>query len=180
MKALIVVDVQNDFCPGGALAVQDGDQIIPVINKLMDRFDTVVASRDDHPENSKHFENWPVHCVRGTEGARFHPELKTSKIEQVFQKGTGPEDDGYSAFEATNLDLDIYLKELGVQELYVTGLATDYCVKNTAIDAADKGYRTFLVEDATRGVNADHGDVDRAVLDMKDKGVQVVMSDDLL
>jgi nicotinamidase/pyrazinamidase len=180
MKALLVVDVQNDFCPGGALAVQDGDQIIPVINKLMNPFQTVVASRDAHPENSKHFEKWPVHCVKGTEGARFHPDLNTSKIDQVFEKGTGPDDDGYSAFQATNLDLDVYLKEKGVRELYVTGLATDYCVKNSAIDAARKGYRTYLVEDATKGVNMDQGDVDRAILDMKDNGVQLIKSEDLL
>jgi nicotinamidase/pyrazinamidase len=180
MKALLVVDVQNDFCPGGALAVEDGDQIIPVINKLMDKFDTVVASRDDHPENSKHFESWPKHCVKGTKGAEFHPDLETSKIGQVFYKGTGPEDDGYSAFQATNLDLEIYLKEKGIQELYVTGLATYYCVKHSSIDAANKGFKTYLVEDATKGVNADHGDVDRAILEIKDNGVKLVKSSDIL
>lgn len=180
MKALLIVDVQNDFCPGGALAVQDGDQIIPVINKLMNQFQTVVASRDAHPEHSKHFEKWPVHCVKGTEGARFHPDLNTSAIDQVFEKGTGPDDDGYSAFQATNLDLDNYLKEKGVRELYVTGLATNFCVKNSAIDAAKKSYEVYLVEDGTKGINTDQGDVDRAINTMKNNGIQLIKSEDLL
>jgi nicotinamidase/pyrazinamidase len=180
MRALLVVDVQNDFCPGGALAVTDGDKIIPVINKLMDHFDLVVASRDDHPENSKHFESWPKHCIKGTEGAEFHPDLDTLKIDQVLYKGTGPEEDGYSAFQATNLKLEDYLREKGVEELYVVGLATDYCVKNSAIDAAGTGFKTYLVGDAVKGVNANPGDVDNAILEMKKNGVQLVTSEDVL
>ena len=115
MKALLIVDVQKDFCPGGALAVGDGDKIVPAINSIMDDFDIVVASRDDHPQCSKHFESWPAHCVRGTEGAEFHDELNVSRIDQVFTKGTGAEDDGYSAFDATNLDLEAYLRSKNVQ-----------------------------------------------------------------
>jgi nicotinamidase/pyrazinamidase len=179
MQALLIVDVQNDFCPGGALAVKDGDQIIPVINKIMRKFKTVIASRDDHPENSKHFVSWPVHCVRGTEGAQFHPHLDTSRINQVFYKGTGPEDDGYSAFQATNLNLEDYLHKLDVKELYITGLATDYCVKFTALDAVKKGFQTYLVTDAVKGVNVNAGDVKQAIHDMKKNGIKLVSSPDL-
>ena len=180
MKALLVVDVQNDFCPGGALAVKNGDKIIPVINKLMQRFDLVVASRDDHPENAKHFESWPKHCVKGTKGAEFHPDLNISIIDQILYKGTGTEDDGYSAFQATNLDFEYYLKDKNVDELYVVGLATDYCVKNSAIDAAKKGFKTYLVEDAIKGVEVNPGDVEQAITDMKKNGVKSVYSEELL
>jgi nicotinamidase/pyrazinamidase len=176
MRALLVVDMQNDFCPGGALPVENGDQIIPVINKLMERFETVVASRDDHPENAKHFGIWPKHCLSGTRGAEFHPDLDTSRIKQVFYKGVGPEEDGYSAFEAANLDLETYLKKKGVSELYVTGLATDYCVKHSAIDAAKKGFKTYLVEDAVKGVNVNPGDIEQAIQEMKNNGVQLIKS----
>src|SRR5690606_41612447 len=111
MKALIIVDLQNDFCPGGALAAPKGDQIVPTINKLMGKFDLVVASKDWHPEDSVHFEKWPVHCVRQTPGAEFHPKLQTSKLDMVILKGTNDKDDGYSAFEATNKVLANYPNE---------------------------------------------------------------------
>lgn len=180
MKALFIVDLQNDFCPGGALGVEQGDQIVPVVNHLIDRFDIILASRDDHPQHSSHFNTWPVHCVKGTTGAAFHPGLNTDKFEKVFLKGTGPDDDGYSAFDATNADLESYLKNKNITEVYITGLATDYCVKATAIDAARKGFLTYLIEDAVKAVNAEPGDGERAVAEMKSNGVTALHSNDLL
>ena len=179
MKALLIVDVQNDFCPGGTLAVEGGDEVVPVINSIMNYFDTVVASRDVHPENTKHFDKWPKHCVKGTKGAELHKDLATSKIDQVFLKGTGSEDDGYSAFEATNLNLESYLRGKGVDTLYLSGLATDVCVKHSAIDATDRGFRTFVVTDAVRGVDAEEGDVDRAFAEMQRHGIRSISSQDL-
>lgn len=179
MKALLVVDVQNDFCPGGALAAPEGDQVVPVINELMEKFPLVVASKDWHPEDTVHFEKWPVHCVKNTEGAEFHPDLNTSKIEKVFLKGTGNKDDGYSAFEATNEDLKDYLKSKNVDQLYVVGLTTEYCVKNSAEDAVKNGFKTMVVEDAIEGVKANEGDVEKALKEMKDNGVEFVRSTDI-
>jgi nicotinamidase/pyrazinamidase len=176
MRALLIVDVQNDFCPGGALAVADGDEVIPVINRLMEKFGLIIASRDDHPVNSRHFEIWPVHCVHGTKGADYHPDLNTARISQELLKGTGKGDDGYSAFEATNIDLEKYLKDQGVDELYVTGLATDYCVKASAIDAARQGIRTYLIRDAVRGVEVKEGDILRALQEMEKNGIRVISS----
>ena len=174
--ALVIVDVQNDFCPGGALAVPDGDKVVPVINKLMDGFPVVVASKDWHPGQTVHFQKWPVHCVHNTRGADFHPGIISTKIEQVFLKGTGNKDDGYSAFEATNLELAQYLREKGVTELFVVGLATDYCVRASAIDAAKKGFKTYVVTDAIAAVNVNPGDDQRALDDMKKAGVNLLTS----
>lgn len=179
MKALLVVDVQNDFCPGGALAVPEGDKVVPVINRLLDKFSVVVASKDWHPHQTVHFQKWPVHCVHNTKGAEFHPQLNSVKIQQVFLKGTGNKDDGYSAFEATNLDLANYLKEKGVTELYVTGLTTDYCVRASAIDSAKLGFTTYVVDDAVAAVNVHPGDDQKAFDDMKKAGVTVVSSNDV-
>jgi nicotinamidase/pyrazinamidase len=179
MKALLIVDVQNDFCPGGALAVADGDQVVPVINGLMDKFDLVIASKDWHPERTDHFTRWPVHCVRNTKGAEFHPALKSAGIKKVFLKGTGTRDDGYSAFEATSENLGAYLKRHKVTELYVTGLATDYCVKASALDARAAGLAVYLVEDAVKGVELTKGDVARAMDAMKAKGVRFTQSAEL-
>jgi nicotinamidase/pyrazinamidase len=177
MKALLIVDVQNDFCPGGALAVPEGDQVVPVINHLMDRFNVVVASKDWHPEQTRHFEKWPVHCVQNTNGAAFHPQLEDKKIQEVFLKGTKGEDDGYSAFEATNKNLEAYLLEHQVDEVYVCGLATDYCVLASALDAYKKGFTVFVVEDAVRGVEVTKGDVERAIEEMKHNGIVFISSD---
>ncbi|MCH8556282.1 MAG: nicotinamidase [Balneolia bacterium] len=171
MKALIVVDVQNDFCPGGALGVKDGNKIVPIINGLTQEFDLVVASRDWHPEETVHFDNWPVHCVQGTEGAEFHPELSTRKFDKVFDKGTGNKDDGYSAFEATNKNLNEFLKGKGVDEVYICGLTTEFCVKSTAMDALSNGYKTFLFTDAIAPVNNEPGDEEKALDDMQEAGV---------
>jgi nicotinamidase/pyrazinamidase len=176
MKGLLIVDVQNDFCPGGVLAAPEGDRVVPVINRLIDQFTIIVASKDWHPRMSVHFQHWPPHCVQNSQGAEFHPELRTEKIQQVFQKGTGDKDDGYSAFEATNLDLNGYLKSKGVTELYVTGLATDYCVKASAMDAAKKGFRTFVVTDAVSAVNVKPDDGQKALEEMQAAAITLVNS----
>ncbi|MGM0410707.1 MAG: nicotinamidase [Bacillota bacterium] len=172
MRALLVVDVQNDFCPGGALAVPDGDRVVPVINELMDKFELVLASKDWHPEDSVHFEKWPEHCKKETKGAEFHPELKVDKIDRVFLKGTKDKDDGYSAFEATNLDLTNYLKKEEVTELYITGLATEYCVKESALSAVEKGFEVYVIEEAVAGIDED--DVAAALGEMKEAGIDII------
>jgi nicotinamidase/pyrazinamidase len=177
VRGLLIVDVQNDFCPGGSLAVPHGDKVVQVINALMPRFEVIVASKDWHPAASVHFQKWPPHCVQNTKGAAFHPQLAEGKIQKVFLKGTGNKDDGYSAYEATNLDLDQYLKSRGVTELYVTGLATDYCVKASAIDAVKKGFKTVVVTDAVAAVDVNAGDGEKALKDMAAAGVRLVSSD---
>jgi nicotinamidase/pyrazinamidase len=174
MKALLIVDVQNDFCPGGALESPQGERIIPIINQLSGRFDTVIASRDDHPPESEHFKKWPIHCVAGSEGARFHPDLDTSKIEQELVKGTSGKDDGYSAFEATNVNLKDYLKKKNIDEIYITGLTTEYCVKETAIDASKAGFKTYVVSDAIGAVKPESDDEMEAFVEMKSSGVVMI------
>ncbi|KPK86693.1 MAG: nicotinamidase [Bacteroides sp. SM23_62_1] len=171
MKALLIVDLQNDFCPGGALAVKEGDKVIPVINKIMDKFTIIVASKDWHPDDSIHFVKWPKHCIRNTRGAEFHPDLNTKPINKVFLKGTEGKDDGYSAFQATNENLEKYLKDRNVDELYVTGLATDYCVLQSALDAVKKGFKTYVLTDGVMAVNVNEGDGARALQEMKEVGV---------
>lgn len=179
MKALLIVDVQNDFCPGGALAVPNGDAVVPVINGLMAQFPLVVASKDWHPDATVHFSTWPVHCVHDSHGAEFHPKLKKDDIRQVFYKGTKDKDDGYSAFEATNLDLGGYLKEKGIDEIFVAGMATDYCVKATAIDAVRLGFKSFVVADAVAAVNVKPEDGTTAFLEMKNAGVHILLAKDV-
>jgi len=201
MSALIVVDLQNDFCPGGALPVPEGDRVIPVVNRLVPRFDLVVATQDWHPPDHGSFAAnhparkvgelieinglpqvlWPVHCVQNTPGAEFHPGLDRSRVVRVFQKGTDPGIDSYSGFfdngrrKATGLG--DFLRERRVTDVFVCGLATDYCVKCTAMDAAGLGFRTHLIEDACRGVELQPGDVARATAEMRAAGVVVVQSD---
>lgn len=149
MKALLIVDVQNDFTPGGTLATEQGDTIIPTINQLAEKFPLVVASRDWHPEETVHFEKWPPHCVESTFGAEYDTLLEHHKIHHEFLKGTDPNtDSGYSAFEATSKNLDEFLREKGVTELYIVGIATEYCVKASALDALKLGYKTFVITDA--------------------------------
>jgi nicotinamidase/pyrazinamidase len=177
MKALLIVDVQNDFCSGGTLAVPDGEKVVPVINKLMERFNIVIASKDWHPEGTKHFDKWPVHCVQNSFGAAFHPQLDDEKIQNVFLKGTGKEDDGYSAFEATNINLEQFLHDQKVDDLYISGLATDYCVLSSALDAHKKGFNVLVIEDAVRGVNVVKGDSERAIEEMKHMGIVFIQSD---
>ncbi len=179
MEALIIVDVQNDFCPGGALPAPKANEIIPVINRLMDKFEVIVASRDIHPPESKHFDKWPPHCVEGTKGALFHPDLNTLKIQKGFHKGTGNKDDGYSAFEATNESLVGYLLSRKVSGVYVCGLTSEYCVKNTALDSVHHGFDTFLVTDAIAAVEPGSDNEDSALKEMKNAGITLLDSTDI-
>ena len=174
IKALLIVDVQNDFCPGGALAVTDGDQVVPVINQLIDQYDVVCASKDWHPDQTIHFDRWPVHCVANTPGADFHPQLNQDPIDQILFKGTSNRDDGYSAFEATNINLTQWLKQKGVEELTIVGLATDYCVKASALDAADQGFQVVVKQEAIRAVNLLPNDGNKALNEMKQAGIEIV------
>jgi nicotinamidase/pyrazinamidase len=172
--ALLVVDVQNDFCPGGALPVPEGDRVVPVLNRYIERFRAagapVLASRDWHPPETRHFVSgggpWPPHCVRGTRGAAFHPDLALPEGAVIVTKGTDPADDGYSAFEGTDPDgrpLGGVLDARGVDRLYIGGLATDYCVRATALDGLRAGLDVVLLLDAVRGIDAEPGDVARAI-----------------
>ena len=178
-KALLVVDVQNDFCPGGSLAVAHGDEVVAPLNKLIEEFlergEPVFKSRDWHPEKTKHFTayggTWPVHCVQNTKGAEFHPELKDDIHIRTISKGLGDED-SYSAFDGT--DLALQLDRLGVEELWIGGLATDYCVKNTVLDALKEGFRVKALTDAMRAVELQPGDGERAIKEMRDAGAEIV------
>lgn len=200
MKALILVDIQNDFCPGGALAVADGDAVVPVANRLMNVVDLVVATQDWHPANHGSFASnhagkqvfdmgdlaglpqvmWPDHCVQWTGGAQFHPGLDTKRIMRVFPKGTDPTIDSYSGFfdngkrKATGLG--DWLKTKGVTEVLICGLTTDYCVKATAIDAVQLGFRTVLVEDACRGVGMGPDHIPAALAAMRAAGIHITTS----
>ncbi|MFO7852132.1 MAG: isochorismatase family protein [Bacteroidota bacterium] len=178
MEALIIVDVQNDFCPGGALPAPKANEIIPVINEMMNIFDIIVASRDVHPPDSKHFDKWPPHCVEGTKGALFHPDLNITKIQKGFHKGTSGKDDGYSAFEATNENLNDYLLKKKVTDVYITGLTTEYCVKNTALDAVRSGFNTWLVTDAIAAVEPGSDNEAEALNEMKNAGIKLIESKD--
>ena len=178
-KCLLIVDLQNDFCPGGALPVKDGDKIVEPINKIMDKFDIVIASKDMHPEKTVHFEKWPVHCVKGTRGSEFHPDLNSEKIDFVFEKGTGNKDDGYSAFEATNKNLEEFLKENKIDELYVCGLATDYCVKATVLDALNKGFKAFVLTDCIKAVNVNPDDGEKSLKEMEKNGAILIESKEI-
>jgi nicotinamidase/pyrazinamidase len=181
-QALIVVDVQNDFCPGGTLAVAHGDKVVEPLNEQIDEFlergAPVYKSRDWHPATTKHFEayggTWPVHCVQNTKGAEFHPALRDDPRITVVSKGLG-DTDCYSAFDET--DLVSQLREQGVKEVVVGGLATDYCVKNTVLDALKHGFKVKLLENATRAVDLQPGDGDRAIEEMRAAGAEIVSTD---
>jgi nicotinamidase/pyrazinamidase len=177
--ALLIVDVQNDFCPGGALPTPQGDIVVPVINKLMDKFDLIIASRDWHPEDTIHFNLWPVHCVKETHGADFPADLKREKIIQIFEKGTGSKDDGYSAFEATNKNLVKYLNEKEIDKLYIAGLTAEYCVKSTVLDALKYGFKTFVIKDAVEGLRQNKNDFDNAIEEMNNAGAIIITSEDI-
>ncbi|HEX9423214.1 MAG TPA: nicotinamidase [Pyrinomonadaceae bacterium] len=177
-RALIVVDVQNDFCPGGSLAVPQGDEVVAPLNKLIEEFlergEPVFKSRDWHPEKTKHFAvyggTWPVHCVQNTKGAEFHPELIDDIHIRVISIGLGDED-SYSAFDGT--DLALQLQRLGVEEVWVGGLATDYCVKNTVLDALKEGFRVKALKNAMRAVELNPGDAERALAEMQKAGAEI-------
>jgi nicotinamidase/pyrazinamidase len=176
MEALIVVDVQNDFCAGGALPVPDGDAVVEPINRLAARFRFVVATRDWHPPDHRSFRErggpWPVHCVRETGGAELHPKLHTSEIDAVVDAGREADHEGYSGFEHT--ELERLLRDQGVDTVHVAGLALDYCVKETALDAARAGFEVVLHTGATRAIEAEPGDADRVLEELRQAGVQIV------
>jgi nicotinamidase/pyrazinamidase len=202
MNALIVTDIQNDFLPDGSLAVSQGDEVVPIANRLQPKFDLVVATQDWHPADHGSFASnhagkrvgetidlnglpqilWPVHCVQGTRGAKFSEELSTSRIQRIFQKGLDAGIDSYSAFfdNARRKDTGLggYLWREGVEQVYILGLTTDYCVKFTALDAVSLGFDAYVILDGCRGVNLRPGDVDRAVAEMRQSGVSFVRSTD--
>jgi len=178
-RALVVVDVQNDFCPGGSLAVERGDEVIAPLNRLIKEFlergEPVYKSRDWHPAKTKHFADyggtWPVHCVQNTRGAEFHSDLLDDPRIHVVSKGTGDEDQ-YSAFDGTTLADE--LRAQGVTEIWVGGLATDYCVKDTVLDALGEGFKVRALTEAMRAVNLRPGDDARAVEEMRRAGAQII------
>lgn len=198
MRALVLVDLQNDFCPGGALAVKEGDKVVPLVNELQKKFDLVVATQDWHPKDHGSFASnhpgkkpgdvvdlygieqvlWPDHCVQGSKGAEFHSTLDRNKIARVIHKGTDQTIDSYSTFfdngHRRSTGLENFLREKGVDEIYLAGLATDYCVKYSALDAVKLGLKTRVILDACRGINLKSGDVDRAIEEMKRAGVRIV------
>jgi nicotinamidase/pyrazinamidase len=178
MKALIVTDIQNDFLPGGSLAVPQGDVIVPILNQLIEKYPLVVATQDWHPQNHKSFASnhqgkkpfqrirlsgldqilWPDHCVQGTPGADFSVDLNMNKIEAIFRKGTNPEIDSYSGFfdngKLKSTGMADYLKGRGVSQLFLCGLAADFCVGYSALDAIEQGFETFVIEDATKEIDS--------------------------
>ena len=201
MNALILVDIQNDFVPGGALAVPEGDRVVAVANQLMPHFDLVVATQDWHPADHMSFASqhvgrqigasveldglpqilWPDHCVAETAGADFVADLNAGVIEHVVRKGTDRAIDSYSGFfdnaRRKSTGLGDYLNSQNVGRVFIMGLATDYCVKFTALDAVDLGFETTLIEDGCRGVNINPGDVVQAIKEMQAAGVRVMDSD---
>jgi nicotinamidase/pyrazinamidase len=176
-RALLIVDYQNDFNPGGALAVAGGDEIAGRINELAAsrEYDLVVATRDWHPPDHGSFGErggpWPVHCVAGTPGAELHPALDETHVDVIVDKGTDPRTEGYSGFEGTNLGE--LLRERGIDSVTVVGLATDYCVKHTALDALREGFDVEVDSDAIRGVDVEPGDSERALAEMRAAGARV-------
>ena len=203
-KALILVDLQNDFCQGGNLAVPEGDAVVPLANQLQAHFDVVVATKDWHPKDHASFASnhpgynigdvvmlkdisqilWPDHCVQETRGAEFHPQLDISHIQKIFFKGSDKTIDSYSAFfdnahlRATGLA--DYLRAQGVNEVYIIGLATDYCVKYSCLDAVQLGFDVYVIQDACRGVELKPGDVANALRDMQDARVKMVNTKEIV
>ncbi|MFO8236097.1 MAG: bifunctional nicotinamidase/pyrazinamidase [Bacteroidales bacterium] len=197
MKALLIVDVQNDFCPGGALEVPKGDKVIPVLNKLINEYDIIIQTQDWHPKGHYSFASsyddkqpfqttelaygeqvlWPDHCVQNTKGAAFHTELNTTKTQAIIRKGFRQHMDSYSAFYEndfkTKTGLTGYLKDRDIDSLYVGGLATDFCVKWSVIDGCKEGFNVNVIENAIKGIDID-GSVDKAIQEMKAAGAQFV------
>lgn len=200
-KALILVDLQNDFCPGGNLAVSGGHEVIPLANALQPHFELIIATQDWHPHDHMSFAinhpgvgvgdvievdglqqvMWPAHCVQGSQGAEFHSELNTTRITKIFHKGIDQKIDSYSAFfdnaHLRSTGLGDYLQEQQVDEVYICGLATDYCVKYSALDAVKLGFTVNVIQDACRAVELKTGDADKAYADMRDAGVKLIMSE---
>ncbi len=203
MNALIIVDLQNDFLPGGALPVPQGDEVIPLANELQRHFDVVVATQDWHPPDHGSFAAnhpgkkpgdriildgieqilWPVHCVQNTHGAEFSKAFDTSQVAHVFHKGTDPMIDSYSTFfdnaHRRHTGLAHYLEKRGIKDIYLMGLALDYCVKYSTLDARQLGLKTFVIIDGCRGIELEPGDIDRALDEMKRAGAVLLKSTDL-
>ena len=203
MDALLIVDVQNDFCPGGALEVPEGDAIVPVINRLSSAFDHVIQTQDWHPEGHSSFASshegkepfetiempygqqvlWPDHCVQGSEGAEFHPDLVTTRSELIIRKGFRKQIDSYSAFyendDETPTGLTGYLRDREIDTLYAVGLATDFCVKWSVVDGLKEGFNVVVIQDAVKGIDMD-GSVDTAWEEMLDAGAKKTTSEKVL
>ncbi|MCZ2100687.1 MAG: bifunctional nicotinamidase/pyrazinamidase [Chitinophagales bacterium] len=203
MKALLVIDIQNDFCPGGALAVHDGDTIIPIINQLSQQFEHIILTQDWHPQGHSSFASvhegkapyeviqmsygsqvlWPDHCIQGTVGAEFHPELQTTKAQLIIRKGFRKEVDSYSAFyendHQTATGLAGYLKDSGIDTLYLVGLATDFCVKWSAIDGIQEGFDVYVIKDAVKGIDLNDS-VATAWAEMEAAGVKIIHTSELV
>lgn len=203
MKALLIVDVQNDFCPHGALGVEGGDKIIPVINKLSAQFEVIIQTQDWHPAGHSSFASqyhdkapyetikktygkqvlWPDHCIQNNKGAEFHADLIVPNTQLIIRKGFRPQIDSYSAFyendQTTVTGLSGYLKDRGVETLYICGLALDFCVKWSALDGVKEGFKVFLIEDATKGIDLNNS-VEQALQEMKEAGVTSLSSAELL
>lgn len=203
MKTLIIVDIQNDFFPGGALGIDDAFEIIPIINALMPKFDHIIATKDWHPKDHISFaENhpvkepgdcidihgveqilWPVHCVQNTEGSEFVPGLQTDRFEKIFYKGIDREIDSYSTFfdneKKRSTGLGEYLKQKNLQDIYICGVATDYCVKYSVLDALDLGFTVTVIEHACKAVNLSPLDGEQALEEMLFRGGQITVSDDM-
>ncbi len=203
-SALIMVDLQNDFCKGGNLAVPDGDAVIPLANQLQSHFDLIIATKDWHPANHMSFASnhegkkvgdvikvhginqvlWPNHCVQNSKGSEFHPELNTDRVHRIFHKGTDRFVDSYSAFFDNEhmrvTGLGDYLYDAGIQDVYIMGLATDYCVKYSCLDAVQLNFSVYMIEDACRGVELHPGDVAKAMREMEAVGVKLVETKKLL
>jgi len=203
-KALILVDLQNDFFPGGTLGVPKADEIFPLANDIQNYFELIVATKDWHPLNHGSFASnhpghklydvvdlkgisqvlWPNHCVQKTKGAEFNSKLKTDKIQQVFYKGTDPDYDSYSTFfdnaHIKQTGMEKYLKDQGIKDVYIMGLATDYCVFYSVLDAIKLGFNTYVILDGCYGINKAPGDVDRAIESMKKAGAVITDSKNLM
>jgi nicotinamidase/pyrazinamidase len=188
-KALLIVDVQNDFCPGGALGVQNGDRIVPILNRYIERFVQagmpIFVTRDWHPPRTSHFNTaggvWPPHCIQGSKGAEFHPDLRISNEAIILSKGTAVDEDSYSAFAAADtrgVPLQDLLRQRGIERIYVGGLATDYCVKETVLEGLMQGFEVVLLQDAVCGVNLQPKDSARAIDAMVKAGVTIASAVD--
>jgi nicotinamidase/pyrazinamidase len=183
--AILIVDTQRDFCPGGALPVPEGDAVVPALNEYVKIFReagaAIYATRDWHPPNHISFKeqggSWPAHCVQNTRGAEFHPDLGLPKGTAVISKATDPDEEAYSGFDGTNLEKELRLK--GVKRVFIGGVATDYCVKSTVLDAIRLGFETVLLEDAARGVDVKPGDSKRAIEEMVAAGAKKTTLSDL-
>lgn len=183
--ALLIIDVQNDFCPGGALAVADGDKVVPALNRYIERFEKsrlpIFATRDWHPQKTRHFKAygglWPPHCIQGTKGAEFRPDLRLPPDAVIVSAGMAADEEGYSGFDGRDdrgAGLADLLRTHGVERIFVGGLATDYCVKHTVLDGLKHGFKVVLLEDASRGVNLQPGDSERSVEQMLQAGAEKI------